>query len=468
MKKNVFLTAVCILLASCSQTDLQIENLETVSHRVSKHVYEVSDTQVSFDLAEKVARSTRVGTRSDATVNDIKVLCTDSGEPYLYAANFSGSGGFVLVSASQNYTPVLAEVESGTFDPLNMPENVRYYIEGYRLAIQACNAASKDSVECYRRLWKKYVVEESLEQNLSTRSNSPELDAFIFDSQRNWNNNGYQWTSLAENRLGLYFFDSVVMDYTDSNPDADLSTVFIVALPTVNSVFIDELLTTMWGQDTPYNDLIQNGCPAGCVPVAMAQIMKYHKKPAGYMWNAMSDYYFTTQSAPEVAELLKEIGTKAKTEYSLDGSSTALSNAKKVLVDYGYSSSSIVDHSMFTVQANLFTRKPVIGSGIDLNSKVGHAWVYDGIDFVDETYYYYLLVPRKDPASSSYFKFKWEQTQLSGEIAYVNTPKRLFHINWGARGSYEGWYSDHDIEFVDSKGKIHNYCVEKTDIVNIY
>ena len=470
MKKNAyFLTAFCLLLAACSQEDLQIENTEIYSHRISNGVSDVSDSKVSYKLAEKVARSTRTGTRSETTVSDIKVLCDDSGEPYLYATNFSGSSGFVLVSASQNYIPVLAEVESGTFDPLNMPENVRYYIDGYRLAIQSCNTAPKDSVECYRRLWKRYVAEEQLEQNISTRSNSPELDAFIFDSQRNWNSNGYQWTSLAENRLGLYFFDNVVMDYTDSNPDADLSTIFIVALPTVNSVFIDELLTTMWGQSAPYNDLIPNKRAVGCLPLAMAQVMKYHKKPAGYNWNAMANYYFQTQAAPEVAALLKEIGNKAKTEYSEKGGETKMSNAKDALIDYGYSSSSLVAHNMLTVQANLFTRKPVIGGGVNsADAEDAHAWVYDGIDFVDETYHYYLLVPQKDLTSSSYFKFKWEQTQLSGEVVYINTLKRLFHINWGVYGSYEGWYSDNSVVFTGADGISHNYSQKKTDIVNIY
>lgn len=48
-----------------------------------------------------------------------------------------------------------------------------------------------------------------------------------------------------------------------------------------------------WGQGYPYNKNVPYNCgsgkaPAGCVAIAMAQIMSYHKKPSNYNWNLLT------------------------------------------------------------------------------------------------------------------------------------------------------------------------------------
>ena len=49
----------------------------------------------------------------------------------LYVFNVDNSGGFVIVSNDDRTEPVLGYSDSGTFDPNNMPENMRAWLQGY-------------------------------------------------------------------------------------------------------------------------------------------------------------------------------------------------------------------------------------------------------------------------------------------------------------------------------------------------
>ena len=47
----------------------------------------------------------------------------------------------------------------------------------------------------------------------------------------------------------------------------------------IGNIVVGPLLTTTWNQWGPYNNLCPQGCPSGCVPTAVAQIMNYWKWP---------------------------------------------------------------------------------------------------------------------------------------------------------------------------------------------
>ena len=89
------------------------------------------------------------------------------------------------------------------------------------------------------------------------------------------------------------------------------------------------MITSTWGQDTPYNMYCpeQNGelCPTGCVATALAQIMRYNRWPdtgtgskdgtdfssITFNWDAMTDRYSTgssEESKDAVARLMRTVG----------------------------------------------------------------------------------------------------------------------------------------------------------------
>jgi hypothetical protein len=60
----------------------------------------------------------------------------------------------------------------------------------------------------------------------------------------------------------------------------------------VSDVRVAPLLQSTWGQMdvcgyTCYNYYTPNNWPCGCVATSMAQLMRYHERPASYVWNNM-------------------------------------------------------------------------------------------------------------------------------------------------------------------------------------
>ncbi|MBO4551416.1 MAG: C10 family peptidase, partial [Bacteroidaceae bacterium] len=53
------------------------------------------------------------------------------GSPYYYVFNAGNDGGYVIVSGDDRVEPILGYVEEGTFDPDNIPENMRSWLQLY-------------------------------------------------------------------------------------------------------------------------------------------------------------------------------------------------------------------------------------------------------------------------------------------------------------------------------------------------
>lgn len=190
-------------------------------------------------------------------------------------------------------------------------------------------------------------------------------------------------------------------------------------------------LSTLWGQDNPYNQqcFTQEGdtAMAGCVATAMAQVMYYHKWPQDYTqpipgygmlstlpatrfdWQQMKDSYSTTASFSrqlEVAKLMRYCGQAVEMDYGKKSSGAITGNAVNAMKQlFGYGKSiDYVNRTCFDVEEwddiiynELYHGRPVIYSAS--NTKSGHAFVCDGYDGMG-----------------------------------------LFHINWGWDGLRNGYY----------------------------
>lgn len=214
---------------------------------------------------------------------------------------------------------------------------------------------------------------------------------------------------------------------------------------------VPAFVTTVWGQDTPYNDqcpaIKKVNAPSGCVATAMSQIMRYHKYPtegkgtgsytinnsgiprsktinATYDWNSMIDDYGYAESPlgtevqrSAVATLMFDAGAAAKMDYGSDASGALSLDAAAGLVDnFSYCEQSVKyynreyfsdDEWMALVYGELQARRPILYGGVD-NMAGGHAFVLDGID-----------------------------------------NNGLVHVNWGWNGSYNGFV---DINILNGGG----------------
>ena len=190
------------------------------------------------------------------------------------------------------------------------------------------------------------------------------------------------------------------------------------------------LLSTNWNQGEPYRRFCftDNGenAVAGCVPIAMAQIMAYHKKPESfnghtYYWNYLtqSSYVPTTSYwADNVAYLVHDIGVNLDVNYGVEGSGATTSNAYLTFKNFGYSAS-LKNYALNEIISFMDNSRPIYISGTGGNTNtdgstenVAHAWVLDG-------YYKVTTV-------NTYYDVE------TLDIVYnSNTVNHYLHCNWG-------------------------------------
>ena len=214
--------------------------------------------------------------------------------------------------------------------------------------------------------------------------------------------------------------------------------------PIEHDTAVDPLMTTLWDQGAPYNNL----CPTygdglravtGCVATATAQVMNYHQWPAVgkgshsyvcnvndmtptelfadfsqsvYRWDLMLDTYDASSSAESceaVAKLMSDVGISMDMGYgSSSGAheSVAMDALKKY---FSYSDKCyILNRDAYNAQEwdkflvdEISARRPVIYCGYSITGMEsgGHAFVLDGFD-----------------------------------------TRGYFHVNWGWGGSSDGYF----------------------------
>lgn len=180
---------------------------------------------------------------------------------------------------------------------------------------------------------------------------------------------------------------------------------------------ITPLLSTTWGQDSPYNLNCPTDCPTGCVATAMAQVMYYTETKAdnttttttntipsyqttnyGSMseiaagttlyWSSMKTNYsgeYTEEQAQAVATLMQCCGYSVEANYGPGGTQAQTHLVANALQTYfGYSSTTQYVSRSFYSYANwvallyneLSQGRPVLYNGSSVDN--GHAFICDG------------------------------------------------------------------------------------------
>ncbi len=147
----------------------------------------------------------------------------------------------------------------------------------------------------------------------------------------------------------------------------------------------------------------ENNCAAGCVPVAMAQIMNYWKYPVmtslsarHYDWCNMPDGLYTGSQNYEwernaISTLIQDCGAFADVSYCFSGCQSFAwpSKARKAFVDdFHYDKSADLIRRIYhirtwkkIIKANITNGRPVFYAAMEDNVfSGGHAFVCDGYD----------------------------------------------------------------------------------------
>ena len=159
-------------------------------------------------------------------------------------------------------------------------------------------------------------------------------------------------------------------------------------------------LRTKWDQEDPFNRWapIIGGTHAyaGCIPVALAQILNYHNEPYIYggfcfNWKVINkvgnvDYKKQYDCEGDTLEMLAatihRLGQLCKVSYEANATSSNIRKAKRALKELEYRNVKIHDtHLLKKTEAMLNNGKPVFmrGAGYKVSGgRAGHAWVVDG------------------------------------------------------------------------------------------
>lgn len=223
------------------------------------------------------------------------------------------------------------------------------------------------------------------------------------------------------------------------------------------------LITSKWNQNAPYN----SACPpdgmgpgghtyAGCVPVAMAQVMYYYRWPhtgtgaysyddppygtlsadfgnTQYSWDAMTNS--TTVNNPEIAKLLFHLGVSCDLQYGPNGSGMYNHKAAYSLrtffkyspqTAYLFRDSTNLAWDSILV-AHLDRKMPMYYAGWSVPNSQGHAFVCDG--------------------------YQWD--------TLIN--QYYFHFNFGWGGSSDGYFLTDDL-FVGG----NNFNLAQEVIIHAY
>ena len=327
----------------------------------------------------------------------VRTTANQNAQP-LYVFNIGEGNGFVILSGDDRTPSILGYSDKGSFDYATLPDNARAWIDGYT-----------EQIACMKE------------------------------------------------------------GYTSDQSDDTVCPA------------IDPLLTSRWNQLSPYNE----ECPTfftgtksvtGCVATAMAQVLYFHRNKSGSAiqteipsydcnrywtgygqvhvdavpegslidWENMVDdctsaaIIVTEVQKKAVADLMRYCGAAVEMDYADQwngGSSAAAWTIASALGKYfGYSADvAIKERCRFTDQnwnsliyRELKEERPVIMSGCDSRTRIGHAFVCDGFD--GNGYYhfnwgwggladgYYLLsnlMPTSENSSG------WDETYNDDLIAVV-------------------------------------------------
>ena len=172
---------------------------------------------------------------------------------------------------------------------------------------------------------------------------------------------------------------------------------------------------------------------AGCVAVAISQIMVYHQHPKTVSnvvvpWHDMISAYMSAAVKGNVATLLRDVGDRLNNDWGIKTGAT-MYRARRVISDYGYDASDIHSFEYNGAKSSIDNNRPMYVSGVD-PAEGGHAWVIHGYSYSTSTGWDWIWCPR----DNRYYK--------ANQYTYART---TYQCNWGYNGDYDGLFHISDM-----------------------
>ena len=460
MKKmiNVLMLA---FLVSCS-TDETVYVNELSNEEISAYVAcPDTDKVVTMENVQSVAKMFQHPTlqsRSNAEkeiANIHPVYGEDNEIPLFYIINYKNNEGFIIISGSKDYLPVLAYSPTGTF---NMDvvgnDGVSDWMNQQKEVLSNV-ATFPDSLKYnYRSMWEKYTHKMIPYKELAASRSQADVYNFISSSIRNWESEGYTVYMLADFKNTSEFANlpsdvrqqllTLPSGYANPNYGGVENVSFVLKKATGDYHYKAPLLQTTWNSESGFNANVPDNKPLDCKAVAIGQIMKYHQFPTYINWAGMPNSYSTSVTS----NFLYNLDLQIDDVYAQGNDILYIYSIRDIFVDYGYMVSD-QNHNVSSVLSELNNNRPVCMTGVD--GVDVHTWVADGYSYGNESYQYKLMTLEDCPISYEPRMFLNPYT-YNLQATYVPTS---FHMNWGWGGYCDGYYTDTNLSL--SNGSNYSY-----------
>lgn len=371
-------------------------------------------------------------------VSDVHTVFSENREPSMYAVNFIGNNGFIVVSASRKYYPILAMVEKGHFDDSFVYCPLGGWIDeqNEQIAIAERDEVDEETAKSIRIMWSAFEKKD-VAKWIETKS---EAEAFALrqSSVAAWEAQGYTCYALSEQPSEMS--NSVYSNWCQiaqglANPDYNYLTYSVILERRVDdSLRVGPLIKTTWERENGFNaalvDTAGHLVPVGSRPLAVGQVMRYFQKPTSYNWTVDFPLNYATGS---IATFLKILSNRMGLTYYFGEEDATDLEALAVMIEYYSYSGTCAPFVRSSVVSNIQNGKPVILSGTRTygGTTSSYAWVCEG-NMVTAIHYEYEL----KVISVSEMAYEHAASESENQFGFVNY---LYH-NLGLGGSLNGWY----------------------------
>lgn len=409
--KKLLLLILGILVLSCNKQD--IPNNESTPAKLSYKISLDSLKSQALGLCELFGtsrtKSQNLSVKNIIPIemiqvsdNSTKSVNADPTSPKIYVINFDNDAGFAILADDRRIgNNIFAYSENGNLDATTINPGVSLFLDDANSYL----AASIGGI----------IPKDGWPDNLPTYT--PNMNTI----PTNWGS------------------DIIVSGY----PKYEWSYYFA---PTISSQ-LSPLIKIRWNQYEPFNleCPIKNGVRtvAGCVAIAVVQIMAYHKQPTIIHHN--EKYYFIDWDlaikggesniiTSNLPKLIRDFGNRVNMQYNTQaegGSGAYSADVPELLAGhYGYSECIYQDYNENKILNELSQNRPVYMKGQSSRNGSGHAWILEGFKCVKTKYY--GVTDYYDPLTARQYAQRVDAEEHKNDC--------YLYCNWGWSNNSDGYY----------------------------
>lgn len=390
-------------------------------------------------------KSSRSQSSEDYTVSTI---FDSEGNPAIYVINYADDGGFVLVSATKNYHPILAYSDEGNYNVMRpFPSGLDYWENITVNAIKETPDLSEEEKAVHNVEWIKYSAKSTTpiqrgpgaheyitdeEYNELTQIYLQETNELIANGKKVYPYETNSWISVLGG-VSLYYAENIACNVYWMYEDIWQDFAAIVFWEESSETVTPETVKAKWSQEEAYSKEYQKRRPngllpyAGCGPIAAGQIMHYFQHPSKYNWQDMPLLYATSTTS----KFLYDVAESANAVYGNDGTTTYISDIRNTFVEFGYNADAVKAANSKEMTNSLKSGSPIYlrGNEEGAYNAPGHAWIATRVKIKSQKICYDIY---NFGAYRTYKKV--------GSAKESNVTLNYFYYNWGGIGYPDGYY----------------------------